>query len=330
MKKAFFTLSAIAILNGCTQTCVVDGECEIATWPNFATAAVSYTFDDNLPNQFSIAVPLLEQYGFCGSFYPIVKDVDNWDMLCKCSDNGHEIGSHTINHLALSTLSPDSLENELAQSKEIIEHNVIDACLTMVYPYCNMPDTTVVARHYIGARVCDNHIEPPTPRNYYAISSFGIGSESAQYKTAQSVIDIFDNTRKQGGWCVLLVHEIEDGFGYSPFPAAAIDSTLSYLAANTTDFWVATFANVIKYTRERDNVKIELIEMTDKHVWLSFTTTLDSCYDMPLSVRRQIPSCWNNIRVKQNGRNIDFCIADGYVYFDVVPNCGDVTIKNEE
>ena len=331
MKKTFATaLLATATISACQTTNPQAHECEIATWKNFATAAVSYTFDDNLPNQFSIAAPMLEQYGFVGSFYPIVGDVDNWDVLSHYTDMGHEIGSHTYNHLPLSSLNADSLQFELQKSKEIIKQNVPSTdCLTLVYPYCDKPDTAAVAQHYIAARICDCKIEPATPANYYAISSFGIGSESAQYKTAESVIGIFDNAKQQGGWCVILVHEIEDGYGYSPFPTAALDSTLHFLADNQPDFWVDTFGNVAKYTKERDNANISLIECNNEYLWLSLTSPLNSeVYNVPLSIRRPLPKNWTDVVVKQNNTDIDFCINNGYIYFNAIPNAGDITIQH--
>ena len=37
---------------------------EIGTWEGFRPAAITYTFDDNLPNQYAIAVPMFHAAGF--------------------------------------------------------------------------------------------------------------------------------------------------------------------------------------------------------------------------------------------------------------------------
>lgn len=331
MKHILSLTTTLACLVACQTTNQnansANHQCEIATWKNFATAAVSYTFDDNLPNQFTIAAPMLEKYGFRGSFYPIVSTVDDWQVLQKCANEGHEIGSHTFTHLALSQLSADSLEYELSYSKELINQNISDSqCCTMVYPYCNMPDTAAVARHYIAARICDKRIEPSTPNNYFAISSFGIGSES-EYNDAQSIIKIFDTAYNQGGWCVLLLHEIEEGFGYSPYSTAALDSTMNYLASNQNKFWVGTFGDVVKYTRERDNTKIELIAENDTEKTFSFTNNLSNIYNIAISVRCPLPQKWTNAIAKQDQKEIETHINDGYIYFEVKPNGGNVTIS---
>ncbi len=330
MKKQIALAVLVAIVTQACQTTNPDAhECEIATWNDFATAAVSYTFDDNLPNQFLIAAPMLEHYGFVGSFYPVAKEVDNWDVLSHYSSMGHEIGSHTYSHLALSSLTLDSLNFELQKSKELILQNVPRTdCCTMVYPYCDKPDTALVAQHYIAARICDERIETSTPANYYAISSFIVGSESAKYKTAQSIINLFNDAKQTNGWCVILVHEIEDGYGYSPLPTAAFDSTLQFLDKNQPDFWVDTFGNVVKYTKERDNASIKLIESTDEHIILSLTSPLDECiYNVPLSIRRPLPAEWTDIVVRQNSVDTDFCIIDNYIYFNAIPNEGEIIIR---
>jgi oligosaccharide reducing-end xylanase len=42
----------------------VDRRYELGTWPGFRQAAVSYTFDDGCSNQFAIALPMFNQFGF--------------------------------------------------------------------------------------------------------------------------------------------------------------------------------------------------------------------------------------------------------------------------
>ena len=71
---------------------------EVATWHNFSQAAITYSFDDGTPNQIPVAVPLLDKYGFRGTFNLITSWVKDWNQWKNVAQKGHEIASHTINH----------------------------------------------------------------------------------------------------------------------------------------------------------------------------------------------------------------------------------------
>lgn len=329
-KKLLLSGALSCALFSCAHVDPNAHECEIATWGGFAKSAITYTFDDDCHNQFSIAVPIFDKYGYKATFYTDVDRIDNWQTLSMCSEKGYEIGSHTLNHFALSGLDGDELEDELGGSKDVIESNIeYGNCLTLAYPYCDMPDTSVVAKYYIAARVCDCRIENPTPASFYKISSFGVGSESPAFRHAQSIIGLFEKTRDVGGWSTLLIHEVDEGDGYSPISSAAIDSTLMYVKNNESDFWVATFADVVKYIRERNLTHIFLLDCDEESFALSFSNELDYIYDTPISVRRPLPSGWSGALVTQSREVCSSYIKDGYIYFDVVPNKGEVIISKE-
>jgi hypothetical protein len=90
----------------------------IARFADDRPAAISYTFDDNLREQYTVALPMLNEVGFKGTFFVIAgktaetpeegakKQVDpnvrgkwggiSWPELKKMADEGQEIGSHTL------------------------------------------------------------------------------------------------------------------------------------------------------------------------------------------------------------------------------------------
>src|SRR5262245_6885430 len=51
------------------------GETEVTTWQNDKSAAISLTFDDGSPNQFSQALPILNKLNLPATFYIITGDV---------------------------------------------------------------------------------------------------------------------------------------------------------------------------------------------------------------------------------------------------------------
>jgi peptidoglycan/xylan/chitin deacetylase (PgdA/CDA1 family) len=68
---------------------------------------VTLTFDDNPKGHLSIAAPVLERYGFRGTFNIVCDWVGmdarrmTWDDIRELRRRGHEIASHTLWHKSL-------------------------------------------------------------------------------------------------------------------------------------------------------------------------------------------------------------------------------------
>ena len=78
--------------------------------------AAIITFDDGMVSQFTYAKPILDKYNFKATFYIICNSADkenrmNWNNIQTLEKEGHEIGSHSMNHKRLSKLSEE--ENEI-------------------------------------------------------------------------------------------------------------------------------------------------------------------------------------------------------------------------
>ena len=59
---------------------------QVGTWQGFRTAAVSYTFDDNLPNQLAIAVPMFDQFGFKVTLFTVTGPSSVWAWPANWSE----------------------------------------------------------------------------------------------------------------------------------------------------------------------------------------------------------------------------------------------------
>lgn len=57
-----------------------------------------------------------------------------WDQIKEMSDNGIEIGSHTVSHPYLTRLSGDAMEFELSESKRVIEEKTGKTVRSIAYP----------------------------------------------------------------------------------------------------------------------------------------------------------------------------------------------------
>src|SRR5262245_44670848 len=121
--KVFRSVAAVLFVLGaaCGQDAV---SVRIARFDGDRAAAISYTFDDNTRDQYTLAVPMLDECGFKGTFFVIAGktaatpeegvqkkangNVRNlwggisWPELKTMASHGHEIASHTWSHPALS------------------------------------------------------------------------------------------------------------------------------------------------------------------------------------------------------------------------------------
>lgn len=58
----------------------------------------------------------------------------NWQQAKEMSENGMEIGSHTLSHQILSQLTSDEQKIEITISKEVIEKNIGQEIFSIAYP----------------------------------------------------------------------------------------------------------------------------------------------------------------------------------------------------
>jgi oligosaccharide reducing-end xylanase len=336
MKKVnailIFAVFLIAVNAGYSRT--IDPNYAVGTWQGFRTAAITYTFDDGCPYQYTIAIPMFNEYGYKLTMYTVTgKDwyePTHWDQLTTAAAAGHEIGSHTVTHPYLNTTNA---VYELSNSKIAIEANAPGAkCVTVAYPYCDEGSGTesIISTYYIAGRTCSGQIMPAMPSNFYQISSFVLGSSGTN--TTAGINAIANSAATAGGWAVYLIHGIDTDGGYSPLSSTILQQTLDYLKANPNKFWVSSFSNVARYIKERNDVSVSESSNDENNITLQVTDTLDNTiYNYPITIRRPLPAGWLSVKVSQNGLDVNTSIVKvnsvKYVMFDVVPNGGDVVLS---
>jgi oligosaccharide reducing-end xylanase len=333
LKMADVIAMVLAVTAISSRAGTVAAPYQIGTWAGFRSAAVSYTFDDDLTNQYSKAVPMFNAKGFKLTLFTVTKWLPNgsWAPLLAAASAGHEIASHTVTHPHLNTISEMDVSNELVNSQIIINSNVPgQKCLTIAYPFCNLPpDQSVVASHYIAGRGCSGQLVPATPPNFMNISSFVCGSLGL---SGSAMMAKADAAAAGNSWCVYLIHAIDDENGYSPLPRAELQATVNYMSGNPDKFWVETFGNIVRYIRERNAASIAEISGNDNRITVRVTDDLDdSIYNYPITLRRPLPMGWTGASVMRSGVAVSSQVTNinstTYLMFDVVPNGGDVIIS---
>jgi peptidoglycan/xylan/chitin deacetylase (PgdA/CDA1 family) len=304
---------------------------EVGNWQGFRTAAVSYTFDDGyMSNLYSVAIPMFDEYGFKLTVYPVIDWGPNWTALQSAAVAGHEVGSHTVTHDSLDSLTIEQQTTQLVDSQNTINSYIPgNQCVTIAYPYCAPSDQALTATYYIGGRHCQGVVEANTPSNIFQISSIILGVSGIN--TAAGITAKDDTAAASKGWCVFLIHAIDNDSGYSPLSSAVLRQSLQYLDAHRGTFWVQTFANVVRYIRERNDVSIAELSSSDSSITLSVTDDLnDTIYNYPVTIRRPLPAGWPAANAVQNGHAAATSIVEvnsvRYVMFDAVPDDGNVVL----
>ncbi len=324
-------LIAILIIGNAAYCQTIDPPYEVGTWQGFRLAAVTYTFDDGCSNQYAIAIPMFNEFNFDLTMYPVINWSPNWTALQNAAAEGHEIGSHTISHPYLNQLTTAQQTTELENSQNIINSHIEGRqCITIAYPYCVPGNLTLTTQYYIAARHCQGYIERTTPSNFYQISSLICGSQGA-VKTMEDFNTRFESTATSNGWCVFLLHGIDNDGGYSPLPSTTLRASLEFLDAHRDIFWVSTFANVARYIKERNDISVTELSSQDNIITLQVTDTLDdSIYNYPVTIRRPLRPNWSSANVSQNDQAVNTSVAEvdsvKYVMFDVVPDGGEVVL----
>ncbi len=90
---------------------------------------VVLTFDDGELNNFTEAFPLLKKFGFVAYFFVTPNRVGkpgymDWPELRILAQSGMIIGSHSLSHRIMTTLTPEIIKEELVVSKEILEQQL--------------------------------------------------------------------------------------------------------------------------------------------------------------------------------------------------------------
>ena len=118
---------------------------------------------------------------------------------------------------------------------------------------------------------------------------------------------------------------------YSPTNQDAFMGTLLWLDQNRKYFWVATLRDAIMYVKERKASNLQKKSSDNYSQTWTLTHTMDKklCnWDYPLSIEIPLPASWTSVTVMQGDKKIDAEVKDGTVYFNAVPNGGDIVLQS--
>lgn len=93
--------------------------------------SVVLTFDDGYIDNYEIAFPILEEFGYTGTFFIVTEFVDfgvegymTWEMIEEMAAAGHRFESHTKSHPDLSNLKRSDLVWQILGSQETLAAHI--------------------------------------------------------------------------------------------------------------------------------------------------------------------------------------------------------------
>ncbi|MBM3279581.1 MAG: polysaccharide deacetylase family protein [Candidatus Handelsmanbacteria bacterium] len=273
-------------------------EVSLLPWPAGAEAALSLTFDDAYPSHTAVAMPLLEAFGFRGTFYLIV---DRLFQRGKYEDlpsapladwqegfrRGHEMGSHTWTHVGLDTISALQMQEELRAAHQVLEGLFPGAPVTsLAYPF-SRADTAVMqeaARYYLTGRLGPPPAGEP-PYNDPATDQL-IGLKAfflCTGETPQSWNQAADQTLRGGGWLVEALHPIDE-LGYCQVREEDLEAHLDYLAGLGGRIWVAPVGQVAARLVEWRTLRLHQTPLAGGQVLLALDEPADEAWQVVFTV----------------------------------------------
>ena len=273
-------------------------------------------------------------------------DTTTWEDYKMYAAEGHEIASHTITHPRLAVLDEVNLLYELEQSKADIQKFMgAKYTFSAECPYGTEDERVMEYAHKIYPalrnRMPESYLEelnrsskaqPGESKKEYVqwqrgpLSNINMEGMKSWVDTCMA----HDNI-----WLVLVFHGI-DGIGWEPRTGDELEEYFSYMKENESRLWVATFADVTKYMRERKNTTISSTEDGERIV-VHISSELDpEVYDVPITLKTYVPGTWKTAVLHENnmqGNQLDLSLQKdalgSYVLYAVKLDVGEIILAEQ-
>ncbi len=183
-------------------------------YTGFDRGLVTITFDDGWEENVLTALPVMKEFGFkSNQFYATTfiehPRVPNARDIFKLFEvEGHEIGSHSVTHPHLTTLTGDELTAELADSKAFLEEYLGIRIQYFATPYgaYNTSVNKNIMEHYAAHRTVDRGFNS---KDNFDMSRLKCQSILHNTTTAQ-IAEWADKAKQERLWLILLYHKVAD------------------------------------------------------------------------------------------------------------------------
>lgn len=182
--------------------------------PNNYKGAIVTIIDDDIKNEVkTVWLPVLNDTGAKMTFACITGAVGTtgYMSLEEIKDlqvQGHEIVSHSVTHLATSSIPVGTAEVEYPQSQQWLKDNGFKGYETLVYPGgmpVNRVDIKNVARKYYKYGVDTNNIIGVS-YNTAPVDNWRVSRVQGDTRTLEQLKGYVDEAMVENGWLILMTH----------------------------------------------------------------------------------------------------------------------------
>ncbi len=322
MKKMIFCAALFGIL--ALSATAAPPEFSLCKFKDDKPAAFTFTFDDGSRDQLTEGMPLMDKYGFKGSFYFIIarveqgtRDVEkkdkwmNWEECKAFAAAGHEVGNHSMSHKQLVKLTEDEARKEIDDPISIFKEKLgVD-----VETFC-CPGNGINAD--VRKLILVNHIAITEGRVSYGGKNF----------TTEMANKRIDEAIAGGKHTIAMIHGISpEGRAYQPFNSAKIfDDHLAYAKSREKEIWIDTLKTISRYKLLQANSTLKVAEVSPDEYTLSLETKPEfKKLQSPLTCR--VKADGRRVSAAQNGKSLAV-VEDGQgARFDMDSAAGPVTVK---
>lgn len=180
----------------------------------FSRALLTLTFDDGWEENVTTTLPLMQQYGYKSNQFYATTFIQNSELgeaeaitrINKFIEAGHEVGSHTITHPDLTTLTAEESLRELVDSKAYLKSKFtgINDYFATPYGAYNALVKSQIMANYTLHRTVDV--------GYNSKDNFDVTRLKVQNvlktTTAADVARWVQQAQEEGTWLILVLHRV--------------------------------------------------------------------------------------------------------------------------
>lgn len=257
MKRVFLLVSIVLVLllvfTGCQPKSPILKPPPAVIPPN--AKIVCIFFDDCYQNQYDEAFSVLKQYDFKATFGVITGHTDvgsglyqymSTAELEELAKYGMDIGSHTITHPDLTTLSPEQLHAEIFDSKKTLEDMgfVVDTFIPPYYEWNEQVIDEIMAANYTCSRGSWTLNETFDPQNPDPEARFHVAAWQISNQNLTTFKAIVDKAGPNAVVCLVYHFITDDGPTATSTPVENFKLQMAYL--NEAGFTVIPLCDLFR------------------------------------------------------------------------------------
>jgi|AntAceMinimDraft_18_1070375.scaffolds.fasta_scaffold78149_2 peptidoglycan/xylan/chitin deacetylase (PgdA/CDA1 family) len=176
---------------------------------------VSIVFDDGYTDMHDNVLPILNEYNISSTFYIIPglvgekfeeEKIMDWEQIKELQEQGHEIGSHSMNHPRLTKITRKNIISELKSSKEELESRDLTInSLAIPYGDYNEEIKNIAREYYSSVRSSDWNY------NFFNdIDKYNLKAMVIKNDTRLEEIKSWINNCEKKSWLILMYHLVRE------------------------------------------------------------------------------------------------------------------------